>query len=77
MKVKTSLTLSRDVLSAIDRPAGSKHSRSAFIEAILHRYLQERVQADRDVRDLEILNLHADKLNTEPEDLLRHHPFED
>jgi len=40
MKVKTSLTLSRDVLSAIDRPAGSKHSRSAFIEAILHRYLQ-------------------------------------
>ena len=77
MKVKTSLTLSRGVLSAIDRLAGSKHSRSAFIEAILHRYLQDRVRADRDVRDLEILNLHPDKLNTEAEDVLRYPPFED
>jgi hypothetical protein len=36
--VKTSLTLSPDVLSAIDRLAGSKHSRPAFIKATLHRY---------------------------------------
>jgi hypothetical protein len=65
------------VLSAIDRLAGSKHSRSAFIEAIPHRYLQDRARADCGVRDLEILNLHADELNTEAEDVLRYRHFED
>ena len=65
------------MVSAIDRLAGSKSSCSAFIAAILHRYLPDRARADCDVRDLEILNLHADELNTEAEDLLRYQPFED
>jgi hypothetical protein len=34
-------------------------------------------RADCDVRDLEILNLRADELNTEAEDVLRYQPFED
>ena len=33
MKEKTSITLSQEVLKSIDRIAGSKQSRSAFIEA--------------------------------------------
>jgi hypothetical protein len=65
------------VLSATDRLAGSKHSRSAFIEATLHRYLQDWARADCDFRGLEILNLHADELNTEAEDVLRYRHFED
>lgn len=76
-KVKTSLTLSPDVLSSTDRLAGSKHSRSAFIEAILHRYLQDRARADCDVLGLEILNLHAEELNTKAEDVLGYRHFED
>ena len=35
MKEKTSITLSKEVLTGIDRIAGSKQSRSAFIEAVL------------------------------------------
>ena len=65
------------MVSANDRLAGSKHSRSAFIEAMLHRYLRYRARADCDVHDLEKLNLHADELNTKAEDVLRYQHFED
>jgi metal-responsive CopG/Arc/MetJ family transcriptional regulator len=77
MKEKTSVTLSRDVLSGIDRLAGTKHSRSAFIEAVLRQYLQDRVRAQRDARDLEMINRNADKLNAEAEDVLRYQASED
>ena len=63
MKEKTSITLSREVLSGIDRIVGSKQSRSAFIEAVLSQYLRERKKAQRDARDLELINRHADELN--------------
>jgi hypothetical protein len=51
----------------MDRLAASKPSRSAFIAAILHRYLPDRARADCDVRDLEMLTLHADEVKTEAE----------
>jgi hypothetical protein len=42
-KVKISLSLSSDVLKGIDRLAvGAKVSRSAFIEAVLARYLRNQ-----------------------------------
>jgi metal-responsive CopG/Arc/MetJ family transcriptional regulator len=44
-KVRTSLTLSSDVLEAIDRLAvGAKVSRSAFIEAVLRQYLSDQTE---------------------------------
>jgi hypothetical protein len=72
MKEKTSITLSREVLAGIDRMAGSKQSRSAFIEGVLHRYLIEQAKAARDVREIELINKHADELNAEAEDVLRY-----
>jgi metal-responsive CopG/Arc/MetJ family transcriptional regulator len=72
MKEKTSITLSREVLSGIDRIAGSKQSRSAFIETILQQYLRQWARAQRDVRDIELINQHADELNAEAEDVLRY-----
>ena len=45
MKEKTSITLSHDVLIRIDRLAGSKQSRSAFIEHVLRTYLQKQARA--------------------------------
>jgi len=70
MKEKTSITLSRDVLAGIDRLAKSKHSRSAFIEQVLRRYLQERGRAAVEARDLEQINAAADRLNSEAEDAI-------
>lgn len=72
MKEKTSVTLSSEVLSGIDRLAGSKQSRSAFIEAVLIEYLRQQAKAQREARDLELINRHADELNAEAEDVLRY-----
>ncbi len=70
MKLKTSITLSEDVLENVDRLAGSKHSRSAFIERVLRKYLQDRTRAALQARDLERLNNAADRLNSEAMDVL-------
>jgi metal-responsive CopG/Arc/MetJ family transcriptional regulator len=70
MKEKTPITLSREVLTGIDRIAGSKQSRSAFIEAILQRYLKERSRARREARDLAIINRNAEQLNRDALDAL-------
>jgi metal-responsive CopG/Arc/MetJ family transcriptional regulator len=68
MKEKTSVTLSKDVLTGIDRLAGSGQSRSAVIEWVLREYLRQRDRAKLHARDLEILNREADRLNLEAED---------
>ena len=69
MKVKTSITLSDDLLAAIDRVAGAT-SRSAFIESILRRHLRARSRAAGQQRDLERLNAAADRLNAEMAEVL-------
>lgn len=68
MKSKTSITLSEDVLEAVDRSAGDE-SRSAFIERILREHFRERARAELHARDLERLNREADRLNTEAEEV--------
>jgi len=70
MKEKTSITLSHDVLIKIDRLAGSKHSRSSFIEGVLRKYLAERRRAARRARDLKLINSAADRLNAEAADAM-------
>jgi len=68
----SSITLSKEVLTRIDRVAGSKQSRSAFIEAVLTQYLRKRARAQVEARDLELINQAADELNVEVEDILRY-----
>jgi metal-responsive CopG/Arc/MetJ family transcriptional regulator len=68
MKEKTSITLSPEVLVGIDRLAGTKRSRSAFVEDVLRQYIREQVKAERRARDLAILNRYADELNRDAED---------
>jgi metal-responsive CopG/Arc/MetJ family transcriptional regulator len=72
MKEKTSITLSKDVLESVDRLAGSKHSRSAFIERVLRRYLRQRAKAALQGRDLERINNAADRLNLEAAEVLEY-----
>ncbi len=70
MKVKTSLTLSEDLLASIDKLAGKKTSRSALIEQILRESLARRAQARRDAREVAAINRHAARLNVEMGDAL-------
>jgi metal-responsive CopG/Arc/MetJ family transcriptional regulator len=62
MKEKTSITLSSDVLAQVDRNAGTKASRSAFIESVLREYFKAKVRDAINARDLELINAHADYL---------------
>jgi metal-responsive CopG/Arc/MetJ family transcriptional regulator len=72
MKAKTSVTLSEDVLAQVDRLAGSKLSRSAFIERVLRRYLRDRSRAALHARDLARINRAADQLNLEAAEVLEY-----
>lgn len=70
MKTKTSITLSSEVLAAVDRLAGSQGSRSAVIERVLQTYLRRQARRSRNARELERLNHAAERLNSEAADVL-------
>jgi metal-responsive CopG/Arc/MetJ family transcriptional regulator len=70
MKVKTSITLSEDLLDAIDKRAADFKNRSDFIEAAIRAFLAQRIREERNAKDREILDRHADRLNQEAEDVL-------
>jgi hypothetical protein len=79
MKEKISITLSKEVLTAIGRMARSKQSRSAFIEAVLTQYLRKQRSVGAGVlaragqrNDLELINKAVDELSAEVEDVLRY-----
>lgn len=70
MKVKTSITLSAEVLKAIDLYIGEYKSRSAFLETAARQFIIQLEGKETEQRDLEIINRHADSLNAEAEDVL-------
>jgi len=70
MKVKTSITLSRDLLDAIDARARRGRGRSEFIETAVRAFLDRTRRDERDVKDVEILNRRARQLNREAADVL-------
>ena len=70
MKVKTSITLSKDVLQTIDSIIQVSGNRSEFIEQAIVSYIQQRMRKQREKKDLEILNRYAQRLNNESKDVL-------
>jgi metal-responsive CopG/Arc/MetJ family transcriptional regulator len=70
MKVKTSITLSENLLKAIDKYTGEYKNRSEFIEEAVRTFIVQLIQRQQDARDLEIINQHADYLNREAADVL-------
>ncbi len=72
MKERTSITLSSDVLGKVDHLAGSKLSRSAFIEHVLRSYFRDLTRGRMHAHDLERINATADRLNSEAADVLEY-----
>ena len=72
MKAKTSITLSKDLLTELDGLAGSKGSRSAIIERVLRKFLRERARSAQHARDLGRINRAAGKLNQEAAEVLEY-----
>jgi metal-responsive CopG/Arc/MetJ family transcriptional regulator len=76
MKVKTSLSLSDDLLEELDRVSAGE-PRSAFIERILRSYLRRRARAEADSRDLELINAAAEYFDEEMADILTYQVIPD
>ncbi len=70
MKIKTSITLSEDLIREIDELSGRFGNRSALIEKAIRDFLTAEAKRRRDLQDIEILNRRADALNKEAEDVL-------
>ena len=70
MKRKTSITLSEDVLEAIDKRSGDAKNRSDFIETAIRSYIAKLIRDEQNAKDLAIINQNADRLNIEAADVL-------
>ena len=70
MKVKTSITLSEELIRQIDALSSQYGTRSALIERAVRDFLATAAQRQREARDLEILNRCAEALNAEAADVL-------
>lgn len=70
MKIKTSVTLSEEIVYRLDQLVGPGGNRSAILERALAAYLTEEERRRRDAQDLEILDRETKKLNKEAQDVL-------
>ena len=72
MKMKTSVTLDKEVVAAVEQAAREGESRSQVIERLLRQSIAARERDAIDQRDRKIINAHADELNEEAVDVLRY-----
>jgi len=70
MKVKTSVTLSEDLVKTVRRAGRKGESRSETIERLVRQGLLAEARRAADARDLALINEHADRLNLEAGDVL-------
>jgi metal-responsive CopG/Arc/MetJ family transcriptional regulator len=73
MKVKTSITLSRNLLEAVDeRSRQGGQTRSELIETALWAFISQLIRDEQNARDMEIINRRAEFLNQEAADVLEY-----
>ncbi len=70
MKIKTSITLSQELLTTIDDMVDTAQNRSQFLETAAWDYIAKLRRARLNQRDLEIIDQRADYLNGEIADVL-------
>jgi metal-responsive CopG/Arc/MetJ family transcriptional regulator len=73
MRVKTSVSLPKELLKEIDRVDSN---RSSFLERAARSYLTSIEKKQRDARDIAILNAHAERLNEEALEVLGYQEIE-
>jgi Arc/MetJ family transcription regulator len=69
MKVETTVTLSEEILAALNTRTTDPETRSRFVEAALRAHLWRLRRPDA-TRDLAIINANSERLNAEGEDVL-------
>jgi metal-responsive CopG/Arc/MetJ family transcriptional regulator len=72
MKLKTSVTLSEDIVKMIDKAAGPDESRSQTIDRLLRERLASIARQAADDHDRSLIDQHAAKRNAELANTLGH-----
>ena len=73
MRLKISITLSEELLEAVDnRAKQQKRTRSGFIEAAVRAFIGRLTRDEQNARDLEIIDRRADFLNQEASEVLEY-----
>jgi len=70
MKIKTSVTVSQELLNTIDELMDEGQNRSLFLERAAWEYIARLRRAQQNERDIDLINAHADYLNEEVLDAL-------
>lgn len=70
MKVKTSVSLSDELIEAIDEYGRDYKNRSDFIEFAIRAYVKQIIRDRQNTRDIQIINRNAERLNAETADVL-------
>jgi metal-responsive CopG/Arc/MetJ family transcriptional regulator len=71
MKLETSISLSEDLINVIDQLSEQYQSRSEWIEMALRTFIaQIKTPHEKNVKDIDIINKNADRLNEEAMDVL-------
>lgn len=73
MRVRTSVTLPRELLVQVDALAGKKNGRSAVVESALVEYVAKEKPKKLNQRDIDIINKNADLINRQVEETLEFH----
>lgn len=69
-KVKTTVSISAQILKKTDAFARKYKNRSEFVETALREKIARLERERREASDVEIINRHADELNKEAADVL-------
>jgi metal-responsive CopG/Arc/MetJ family transcriptional regulator len=72
IKVKTSITLSEDLLEAIDQWSTLFKNRSEFIESAIRAFIDQKIRDEQNAKDLAIINRQVERLNKEAADVLNY-----
>jgi len=76
MKIKTSVTISQELLAVMDNFLDADKNRSQFLEKAAWNYIAKLRRAQRNARDIEIIDRRAEYLNGEVLDALAYQVVE-
>ena len=72
MRVRTSVTLPKELLIKVDALTGKTRKRSSVVESALIEYVAKEKPKKLNAREIQIINENAEKLNKEAADVLEY-----
>ena len=72
MKVKTSITLTDELIQTMNQYGKDYKNRSEFIETAVRAFIEQIIRSQQNARDIGIINRNVERLNAEATDVLEY-----